>query len=158
MLRIAATATTALAWALLSAPIPPGSSPHVPSQPHPAAYGITTIVGIENRSSGSIDVVSQENPGSGVRVQIGQTVPARINIPWCTSQGDFEGGHYIRMDGPPGGFYYLWQSNENWQDRVRFADKPWWKPGATPVPGVSEVNGERILVINADRTITLRRP
>ena len=43
-------------------------------------------------------------------------------------------------------------------ERVRYFDQPWWKPNATPVPGVSEVNGERIVEVNADGTFSLRMP
>ena len=126
------------------------------------AYGLTEIVAIVNKSGRSVYVLNQEN-GHSIRVPAGATSGIKENVPWCTSQSDWEQRHNIivQIDSAPTlpkKVYWVWQSNESWQDRIRSFDQPWWKPQATPIGGDSSVNGERVLEIRADGALYLRRP
>jgi hypothetical protein len=139
------------------------------ARPHSGTMGVTAIAGIINKTTGAVTVKTWElsatgigQPSTPVEVQVpaGQSVTWGHWVPWCTSQTAFiNGQHYITIQiQSPAKTWYLWQSNENWQDRVRYNDQPWWKPNATPVPGVSEVDGDRVLEVNADGSFQLRRP
>lgn len=126
------------------------------------AYGLTELVAIVNKSASSVYFLNQET-GHSIRVAAGGTSGIKENVPWCTSQSEWEKWHtmIVVVDSSaarPKKQYWVWQSNENWQDRIRAFDQPWWKPQATPIGGDSSVNGERVLEITSDGSLYLRRP
>jgi hypothetical protein len=148
-----------------------GTSADVPhAAPSAPTLGVTYIVAVVNRTAGAVAVsycelspltgyVTSDVTCADVPVAAGQSISWRKPVPWCTSQGDWENKHYIRVKVEnPARVYYVWQSNENWVDRIRFFDQPWWKPQATPVAGASTVDGNRTLEVNADGSLYLRKP
>ena len=146
-------ALAALALTLGGAAPPRAASP---------ARGLTQLVGLVNKGAGEVYLRNNET-GHSVRLAGGKTVGLREMVPWCASQKDFEQWHTIEITvaasgDAPARHYFVWQSNENWQDRVRHHHELWWKPQAAPIPGASEVNGERVLEVNPDGTLFLRRP
>ena len=153
-------------------PTPPRTA-SAPVSPPSRVLGVTFIVGIVNKTSATVTVTSLEDKpllaslaglqwGSGpkqIQVAPGQSLGWGYAVPWCTSQSDYDKSHYITVQVQSAAkTWYVWQSNENWQDRIRFFDQPWWKPQATPIAGASGVDGDRVLEINADGSLYLRKP
>jgi hypothetical protein len=171
---------TLASLALASAAVGGVSSSAAPapvSQPV-RTLGVTGIVGVINKTTGPVTVQTHEATFATVvglfmgvatgsktttprqiEVAAGQSAGWGVAVPWCTSQNDWKVGHYITVTiENPGKLYYVWQSNENWVDRIRFFDQPWWKSLATPIAGASQVDGNRVLTINPDGSLSLSEP
>jgi len=109
---------------------------------------VTAIRSIRNSNGDSYFVKNNENPndtggpGKSLGVASGQTVPCNMWIPWCTSEADFEGGHFIIMS--PVAFnevpvvFVIWQEG----DYVRYSKDGLFHPNGDLVPGHASVGGD----------------
>ena len=79
-----------------------------------------------------------------------------IWIPWCVSQVDFDHNHYMKIR-TKSRTYWVWQSKEGGEDRVRYNTEGRWTPRATSVPGHPWVDGDRRVYINPDESITFEK-
>jgi len=105
--------------------------------------GVTAIKHFDNDSAGVVVVRNVERAQSW-EINPGATLGVDIWIPWCVSQVDFDNNHYLMIEfSQPARTYWVWQSNEAWKDLVRCNTEGKWKPEASPVWGISYVNGNR---------------
>jgi hypothetical protein len=119
--------------------------------------GVTAIKHFDNESAGTV-VVRNVERAQRWEINSGATMGVDIWIPWCVSQVDFDHNHYLMIEfSEPARTYWVWQSNEAWQDRVRYHTEAKWKPEASPVPGTAEVNGDRSVEFRSDGTISFSR-
>lgn len=86
-------------------------------------------------------------------------------VPWCTSQGDFDGGRVIsierhvpldRPDDEGEVLGWIWQGNQADGDLVRHSRSGYEQPGR-PIPGAARVSGDRDcgLTVKADYSVVL---
>jgi hypothetical protein len=121
--------------------------------------GVTAFRQINNNSTSTITLVNHENSSNTVNgVEPHTTVGIEVWIPWCVSTNDFKWGHYLSVATPRNdlGYNQLWAI---WQkdNQVCCCQGPnfaFSSPG-TPIPGICAINGDRLLTINADLSITV---
>jgi hypothetical protein len=148
--------------------------------------GVTAIKGLENNWNRCVCLYEpRPGPFAGttaIWTPPGETLDCDTWIPWCTSRNDFRDAKYLvlgkditpaQLLGPwtphrwpdrlcdgellPNGAFYIWQQKFGGDDRVRYAaGRPVFRHGATPVPGASHVNGDRIVVVLPDGSWELR--
>ena len=121
--------------------------------------GVTAFRQVNNNSTHTITVINHENTSNTVVVKPNTSVGIEMWIPWCVSNGDFKWGHHIDVattaynTGIPinHGLYSIWQKDNQvcYSTDLQFHD-----PG-TSIPGVTAINGDRLLTINADLTINV---
>ncbi len=114
--------------------------------------GVTAIKRIENRSSATLKLINKENPNASVEhapMGPGSVRDVDIWIPWAGNSWDFPGKHLeIRLNDQPR--HWIWQAWKGDGDFVRYSvDGAWHDPG-TRVNGVSDVNGDRTLLVHDD--------
>ncbi len=120
--------------------------------------GITAFKALYNMSDAWVYLTNLENARSYYcpPARPGQTTRTSLDewIPWCTSQQDFDNLHYIEMCMKlPNGTsrcYVIWQGNESDGDFVRYSDDGYYHKKAHPVPGVYQIDGDRIIIVKGD--------
>jgi hypothetical protein len=85
-------------------------------------------------------------------------------VPWCFGPGDFDNNQYIEVRQIRANaedlVYAIWQREVGGNDLVRFStssEQPAWADPGTGVPGVSAVNGNRVLFWQPDDTLLVER-
>jgi hypothetical protein len=119
--------------------------------------GVTAIRKVRNNSNSIASIVNNETPddtkGGKGDVQANSEKDLYMWIPWCTDSGGFA-KHHIQIDMGDGRHFSIWQANLGGSDHVRLStDNSWHNPGDL-VPGSSQVDGDRTLVID-DQGISL---
>ena len=113
---------------------------------------VTAVKAVVNARGGFLEVKDHEEPAKPghflAAIPFGQAAPCDMWIPWCNSAEMFLGAHYItigqQFTQPT--FYWLYQRDE----KVMYQELEWWKDAAKrPVPGYSDVGGDRVLVVNS---------
>lgn len=133
--------------------------------------GVTAIKVLVNNTDKWIYVQNHESPNQHFSFEV---MPPKnllspyneygvnIWVPWCTSQGDFDNGHFLEIGSwdannePLTKKYVIWQ-HDRWGgwwggdgDHIRFSrDGRWHNINGNWVPGANYVNGDRLLRINA---------
>ena len=129
--------------------------------------GVTSIRKVINNSTDTVRIDDHENSNASVVVGPRQTIDqdvCNIWIPWCTSEGEFNGGHFLVLTGTSPDTavrpWWIWQQWQPWwtggdgSDRVRCSrDGRFHNVKFNWVPGDSRVNGDREVVINEDGSI-----
>jgi hypothetical protein len=118
--------------------------------------GVTAIKHFMNESGANVNVINAERGHEWDLAPDPHPQNAEIWIPWCTSQVDFDWNHYMVIT-THSRTYWIWQSNEGGQDRVRYNHEGRWKPRAPGVPGHSGVNGDRMVRVLSDGSIQFER-
>jgi len=119
--------------------------------------GVTAIKHFDNESAGSVFVRNVERADNW-EIRTGFAGAVDIWIPWCVSQVDFDHNHYLMIEfRQPVRTYWVWQSNERFEDRVRYNTEGRWKPAASPVPGDAGVDGNRSVELRKDGTLFFSR-
>lgn len=118
---------------------------------------ITTITSLVNESAGGVYIQDYENPtwfGNFAHVQPGQTGYCSMWIPWCTSVGDFNDGHYITIVGEGTNAisqqYWIWQESIWWDDRIRYSTDGAYHLNSPKVPGANGTGDNRSVTIFGD--------
>ena len=117
--------------------------------------GVTAIKSLANFTKGEVLIRDLENGSSRV---IGARTARGFDywIPWCRSQNEF-GVHHIEIEVPKGQRkFYIWQSADQDGDYVRFSTDGQYHASGTRVPGVSTVNGNRLIVIREDGSFNVQ--
>lgn len=114
---------------------------------------VTAIKRFTNHTPGLADILNVEH-AQRMTCSPGQTLDFDIWIPWCTSQVDFDHNHYlsIRLTNPAI-TYYIWQSNDDGSDVVRFSTEARWMAGASVVDGAAWVGNDRTVDILANGSL-----
>jgi hypothetical protein len=124
--------------------------------------GITAIKKIVNQSTDVVTVDDHENPDVSVSANPRTTTDCNMWIPWCTSPGDFDGNHYIKVSGTDPSTavtpkwiwqHYVWRDG----DFVRYSTDGCYHAPGDRMPGDPSVNGDRTLTIDADGGISLSK-
>jgi len=92
-------------------------------------FNTTGINAIVNKTDGNIKVFNKEHPGSpgsGMLVIPGGYLDVQMVVPWANGQNDFNGNHFLEIDGDNGLLYAVWQSNNNDGDWVRYSSDGMW--------------------------------
>lgn len=114
---------------------------------------ITAIKRIENRSSVTAKVRDLENSGvlgHNVPVLPGTDLEVDMWVPWSPAQGDFQ-GHHVAVDFASLVRFSVWQVNNADGDFVRFSTDHSWHYQGARVNGITEVGGDRTMVLFDDR-------
>src|SRR6266849_3709901 len=114
--------------------------------------GITAIKHITNNSSQPVYIHNHENPSNSVTINPNNTATIDIWIPWCTSQSDWQWNHYLSVEQPnaPRTLCWIWQQD----NFVRYSTDGQFHDQGTYVPGVAQIDADRLLTINPDNSIT----
>lgn len=123
--------------------------------------GVTAIKYIQNNSTLWVTIMNREN-GRMVTVQPKAPGGCDIWIPWATNSDEY-GLHHLELRVPlpspgVGRNYYIWQCADTDGDLVRYNTTDGYKVRATPVPGWPMVDGDRILIVNADGSFSFQKP
>ncbi len=126
--------------------------------------GVTAFKSLSNFSGQPVRIMDTENGSSRV-IQANSAGGFDYWSPWCTSQGDFS-RHHIELEVPQGTVQFcIWQSADQDGDFVRFStdrqyhgrnDGLTGQPG-THVPGVANVDGNRLLIVHTDGTFEVQQ-
>lgn len=121
--------------------------------------GVTAFRQINNNSTQTITLINHENSSNTVTVKPNTIVGIEVWIPWCVSTGDFKWNHYLEVAKTVyntgiainHGLCVIWQKDNQvcYSTDLQFHD-----PG-TAIPGVCAINGDRLLTINGDLTISV---
>ncbi|GHO68393.1 hypothetical protein KSC_072850 [Ktedonobacter sp. SOSP1-52] len=109
--------------------------------------GVTAIKRIVNNYSSGITVGVKDHENNSLPViALGAGIAdCDMWIPWCTSQADFDAGHYISITGGETNLY-LWQEARADGDFVRFSTSGY--TSCAPVLHYANVNGDRVLILD----------
>ena len=126
--------------------------------------GVTAIKYFKNFGNESVTVYNRENHRTYLEIPPGQSRSMDEYVPFCTNQGDFDNQHFIEVrqnrKGAEDLVYSIWQRDVSGDDRVRFAgnaEVPVWTDPGERVPGVSMVDGNRVLFWQSDDTLLVER-
>jgi len=113
--------------------------------------GITAIKHITNNSSQAVFIHNHENPSNSVTINPNSTATIDIWIPWCTSQSDWQWNHYLSVEQPNASstLCWIWQQD----NFVRYSTDGQFHDQGTHVPGVAQIDADRLLTINPDNSI-----
>lgn len=110
--------------------------------------GVTAIKRIVNNYSSQVTVSVKDHENNGLPVAtLGPgSADCDMWIPWCTSQNDFNAGHYISITGTNVNLY-IWQEARADGDFVRFSTTG-YSATCAPVLHYANVNGNRVLILD----------
>lgn len=113
--------------------------------------GVTAIKHITNNSPQTVFIHNHENPSNSVTINPNSTATIDIWIPWCTSQSDWQWNHYLSVELPNTSrtLYWIWQQD----NFVRYSTDGQFHDQGTHVPGVAQIDADRLLTINSDSSI-----
>jgi hypothetical protein len=127
--------------------------------------GVTAVTYINNQSAHPVQISNKEQ-NYDLRIDPNTGVGWTFNnfIPWCWSPDYWPKAHIEVKVGQKQNFF-IWQCNDRDGDHVRFSTADEYRGinaahdtnPAAPVPGISEVNGNRVLVVKPDGSFALVR-
>ena len=106
--------------------------------------GVTAIKTFVNRTNELVEIVKREDPNDSVTLKPNASLQEDVWLPWVTNQAEFDKKAMVITYTESNKVFYVWQHG----DKVRYS-KTGWEDQGKAIPGISKVDGDRTMVIEA---------